>query len=293
MYLHHRPSMGALNITSRSPSQTFAFERKSRDQPGNRILLLEACQNMHPSLALLAFILPLAAPSKLHSPHHIFQNPSDVSALRIPTIRESAVLARRILSLETIGTLSTVFPSSSHHVEENRPSNLGGIPIGLMDYFGDCEPETGNPTILAIDIATSFQNVAAGSNITLSMRYHPSDYNPRKHSAANLPRFSLVGYLEKISKPEVEKQRIPACFAKKHPDSRLWMPGNPIHESEWVRLVVQDVYWIGGFGDRNYIGWIPVEEWRSVTKQEIHRVRLPGENRLAEGFRTLIGKSGL
>merc|ERR1719355_79959 len=42
------------------------------------------------------------------------------------------------------------------------------MPIGLMDYLADCEP-TGNPTILAINIATSFKNVAAGSNISLSL----------------------------------------------------------------------------------------------------------------------------
>lgn len=34
---------------------------------------------------------------------------------------------------------------------------------------------------------------------------------------------------------------------------------------------------MGGFGDRNYIGWIPVEEWRGVSKGEWESVRLPGE----------------
>jgi hypothetical protein len=37
------------------------------------------------------------------------------------------------------------------------------------------------------------------------------------------------------------------------------------------------VYWVGGFGDRNFIGWIPVEEWRAVRREEWEDVRLPGE----------------
>lgn len=99
------------------------------------------------------------------------------------------------------------------------------------------------------------------------------------YSAANLPRFSLMGYLEKIEDEEVEAKGLGSCFTKVHPDSKYWLPGNNIHHSEWVRLVVQEVYWIGGFGDRAYIGWIPVEEWRNVTKKEWEEVRLPGEKK--------------
>ena len=147
-----------------------------------------------------------------------------------------------------------------------------------MDYYADCEPSTGNPTILAITIATSFKNVAAGSNITLSLRWHPP-HRAKFYSPANLPRFSLVGYLEDIPDEEVKVENLPGCFVQHHPDAAAWLPGNPIHESKWVRLVVQDVYWIGGFGDRNYIGWIPVEEWRNVTREEVEGIRLPGERK--------------
>lgn len=167
------------------------------------------------------------------------------------------------------------------------------MPIGLMDYIADCE-DSGNPTILAINIATSFKNVAAGSNISLSLHWTPP-YPPKSrieswfsnskekdlvpYSAANLPRFSLLGYLEKISQEEVKTLELGKCFTKVHKDAKYWLPGNPIHTSEWTRLVVQDVYWIGGFGDRAYIGWIPVEEWKNVTREEWEDVRLPGEKK--------------
>jgi hypothetical protein len=228
-------------------------------------------------------LVPLAAASLLPTKQHLFSNSADAVGYRIPTVHESAVQARRILRLENIGTLSTVFPHSSglslEHSEvsplENRPDGLGGVPIGLMDYYADCEPDTGNPTILAISIATSFKNVAAGSNITLSLRHHPQD--GRWHSAAALPRYSLIGHLEDITESEATKSGLGACFVKSHPDAVAWLPGNRIHESHWVRLVVDQVYWIGGFGDRAYIGWIPLDEWQSVTEEEVDRCRLPGE----------------
>lgn len=234
----------------------------------------------------LLSLLSLAAASNIPGPQHIFANPSHghPRTQKIPTVHESAVQARRILRLENIGTLSTIFPSESSngqaHSFERRPSDVSGTPIGLMDYFADCEPSSGNPTILAITIATSFKNVAAGSNITLSLRWHPP--NNRPYSAAAIPRFSLVGYLEDIPTNDIIKNVVPACFVKYHPDAAAWLPGNRIHQSKWVRLVVQEIYWIGGFGDRAYIGWIPLEEWQSVTKEEIDGVRLPGEK--AEGW---------
>lgn len=215
-------------------------------------------------------------------PQSVFSN-QESSAYSIPTIHESAVQARRVLHLENIGTLSTVFPSErpSFTVEsngvdafENRPVGLGGAPIGLMDYYADCE-DHGDPTILAISIATSFKNVDAGSNITMSLRWHPQDGQWR--SAANLPRFSLIGHLESISAEEAKSKGFATCFVKSHPDSVAWLPGNRIHESHWVRLVVEHVYWIGGFGDRAYIGWIPTDVWKNVTMDEIDNCKLPGE----------------
>lgn len=259
---------------------------------------------------------------------HLFTNPHEEQAshsgFRIPTSYESAVLGRRILALSPLATLSTVFPSDAKDADadtlENRPPNLGGIPIGLMDYIADCDAEeAGNPTILAIKIATSFKNVAAGSNMSISVSWappHPPEkrirsyspawswvrswlglgsgggeevggetllpprYDPVPYSAANLPRFSLLGYLEDVTPgSEAQAQALQSCFLEYHPDAKYWLPGNRIHAAEWVRLVVTQVYWVGGFGDRAYIGWIPVDEWKNVTRGEWEGVRLPGEEK--------------
>ncbi|KAJ6444089.1 FMN-binding split barrel-related protein [Purpureocillium lavendulum] len=195
---------------------------------------------------------------------------------------------------------------------ETRPSGLAGVPIGLMDYIADCEDD-GNPTILAIKIGTSFKNARAGSNVTVSMRWTPP-YPPSKrislvsrlsafipffardcpyntapehpelpdtvpYSAANLPRFSMIGYLENIDADDSKAKDLAVCYTKKHRDARYWLPGNRIHTSEWMRLVVTSVYWVGGFGDRAYIGWIPIEQWQKVSREEWESIKLPGEKK--------------
>lgn len=243
-------------------------------------------------------LLPLAATSFLAPPstQHAL-GPSSETSLKIPTPYESAVMARRILNLTPMATISTVFPSpdatSSNPEELGRGPSVGGLPIGLTEYIADCE-DSGNPTILGLPIATYMKNAAAGSNISLSVQWTPphlpssrikSSFSPERdvrdvgYSAANLPRFALLGYLEKISDAEVSANKLESCFLKPHPDAKYWLPGNDIHVSEWVRLVVEEVYWFGGFGDRAYIGWIPVDQWRSVTKAEWEAVRLPGEKK--------------
>jgi hypothetical protein len=260
-----------------------------RPRPELRFLNSPAVQHFQCGLGqtikmYFSFLLPfapliLAAP--LQQSQSLFISSSDPAS--IPTIHESAVLARRILHLTNIGTLSTIFPSSkesSFTPQGNQPSSVSSTPIGLMDYIADCETPSNNPTVLAISIATSFKNVAAGSNISLSLRWHPPhppSSDPFFSSPAAMPRFSLVGYLEEISDEDVQKQEVAQCFTKSHPDARAWLPGNRIHQSKWTRLVVEEVYWIGGFGDRAYIGWIPLGEWDSVKESEWRIARLPGE----------------
>lgn len=217
---------------------------------------------------------------------HIFTNPELTStAYRIPTIHESAIQARRILKLSSIATISTIFPGTSNASyldSENRPDGVAGSPVGLIDYYASCDPNLYNPTFLAISVATSFRNARAGSNVTLSLRYQPPpDHGPSKdlytYSPANLPRFSLIGYIEPLSQNEVWEHKIRSCFFESHPDAEAWTPGNNIHDSWWARLVVQEVYWIGGFGDRAYIGWIPTDIYQAVTKEEVDAARLVGE----------------
>ena len=209
--------------------------------------------------------------------------PNDLSNTNIPSIHDSAILARRIMNLTTLGTLSSIFPpsaSSQGTLLSTPPSSVSGAPIGLPEYLADCEPHTNNPTLLAMPIATYYKNAVAGSNLSLSLRWHPPhppSNDPFLAGPAAMPRFALIGYLERLSEDETRRGGVRECFTASHPDAKAWVPGNDIHVSEWARFVVREVYWFGGYGDRAYIGWISGEEWNAVTREEWEAVRLPGE----------------
>jgi hypothetical protein len=234
-----------------------------------------------------ALLAPLISATDL-APNstYLFSNPEpNANGFRVPSIRESALQARRILHLQGIATFSTLFPasSSSLHATENRPDSVAHTPIGLMEYYALCAPSLSDPTFIGITIATTFKNAAAGSNVSLALRYHLPLDAPQPppdlwaYIPANLPRFSLTGYIERFSEKEVEDMGVDQCFFEKHPDAKIWAPGSDIHDAWYGRLRVQEIYFFGGFGDRARIGWIPLDLWQSISQKEIEEYRLVGE----------------
>ncbi|KAG6020374.1 hypothetical protein E4U41_002867 [Claviceps citrina] len=242
-------------------------------------------------------------------PLSVLDNSAEVT--KIPTSHESAVMGRRILALAKLGTVSTIFPDTSDGDaggQEARPGGMGGQPFGLMDYVADCEDE-GNPTGSGRQDRHQFQecsrrfqhdafhemdaSIPAGQTHVLDACLpflgrkcpynvrpeHQDTPDPVPYSAASLARFALFGHLEATDVDDESSARIAACYTAKHDDARFWLPGNPIHESEWMRLVVTHVYWMGGFGDRAYIGWIPAEQWKQVTRKDWEAIELPGEKK--------------
>ncbi|KAJ5110235.1 hypothetical protein N7532_002880 [Penicillium argentinense] len=229
---------------------------------------------------------------------------TDANTLIRPTWFESALLARRMLALSPSGVVSTIFPDPIPP-SSRTPASVAGLPIGLREYIADCDtslPEdlshgdNGDPTILALRVATTFKNIGAGSNLSLELDWwdHVDKaipvYPGLPWSPAALPRITLFGYLDPL--PQLSNQKAAAlekCFLRSHPDAKVWLPGAPgsPHASFWARLIVTQVYWIGGFGDVQQIGWMNVTEWKGIGRWESaagvgdgrgwEDVRLPGE----------------
>ncbi|PGH06133.1 hypothetical protein GX51_02520 [Blastomyces parvus] len=227
-------------------------------------------------------------------------DPTHKPEYTFPSWDTTHLLARRLLALSTTGVLSTVYPPSS----SVHRSSLEGVPIGLPDYIADCanDPSSelaellgpGNPLILALNIGTTFRNTKAGSNISLSIdwwhRQGAGQTGVAGHDAllarAELPRLSLLGSLAPLENlPDTTRIAAEKCFLAAHPDAEWWLPGhdNVAHSGYWAKLVVEEAFWVGGFGDRARIGWLVPDTWKSVTrdgkdgKQGWADVRLPGE----------------
>lgn len=187
-----------------------------------------------------------------------------------------------MLAKSRTGVLTTSFPKNI--TSPYLPHDIGSIPMGLPDYIASCEEPSGNPTILALTISTSTRNVYAGSNASLTLSWwdeYVKMTGNEPWATANLPRASLVGYMEEIPMEEAVEKGLPECFTKFHSDAEWWLPGRQgaAHQGLWMRLVVNEVYWIGGFGDRAFIGWFDPEEWRNVAVDEWQKARLPGEKK--------------
>lgn len=243
-------------------------------------------------LALLPFTL--SAPFPLDSQAPLFSSTDLQPKSRVPTRYESTILGRRLLALSSTGVISSIFPSSNHSQSSPwtpPPSSVSSLSISLPDYLADCDsPSVGNPTLLFLDPSTSSRNSrvlpdqdpAHANNISLSLSWwdaYPLLTGHRPWAPADLPRLSMIGYLEEMSIRDAEETGVVACYLRRHPDARLWLPGDEhaAHTGRWVRLVVREVYWMGGFGDRHWIGWFDREEWNAVREGEWGAVRLPGE----------------
>lgn len=247
-------------------------------------------------------LTPLALlPLTLSAPLETYQTPLDPSSdldstYRVPTRYESTILGRRLLALSTTGVISSIFPPPPSNKGGDDgpftppPESVASLSIALPDYLADCDsPSHGNPTLLFLDPSTSSRNSRSplpppqhANNISLSLSWwdaYPLLTGRKPWAPANLPRLSMVGFLDEVAVPEAEAAGLVACYLEKHPDARLWLPGDEgaAHAGRWLRLVVQEVYWMGGFGDRNWIGWFDLDEWRAVGKAEWDAVRLPGE----------------
>lgn len=77
------------------------------------------------------------------------------------------------------------------------------------------------------------------------------------------------------------------CFSVKHPEAKEWQVGHSIichvalihvayrrsfHDFHFYELQVKEIYYVGGFGGLNYIGWIPRELYQGSgdIKQDTH-----------------------
>ncbi|EEQ34206.1 hypothetical protein McanMca71_004996 [Microsporum canis] len=249
-----------------------------------------------------AFYSPPFAPPRRGSQnkaHKEDEESASVSDMAFPDWATSHLLARRLLAVSSTAVLSTGFPKGY------KDHTLEGVPIGLPDYIADCSAHDnnvaltkilgrGNPLLLALDIGTTFKNVKAGSNISLSIDWWHHSHVPGKGKdpldgvPASLPRLSLLGHLEEIpltSLSDEDQQAIEQCFLTSHPDSKYWLPGSPDspHSGYWARFIVEKGFWVGGFGDRARIGWLDMDIWKAIKensndgKKGWADIRLPGE----------------
>lgn len=185
--------------------------------------------------------------------------------LGVPDKKCAASIARTLLNRESLMNVNTL---------QSSADNTLSIPVSAMEYYADCDAD-GDPYWLVVNIGSTYQNIIVGSpySFTIRMGDHPlNDYvNPNypggiSTSPAGSPRMNLKGKLEEVSFLDPnELMRIEKCFLERHPDAKWWLPSNIVspHKTHWAKILVSEVYLVGGFGDRAYIGKIDSETYHS------------------------------
>ncbi|GAA5822124.1 hypothetical protein JCM11251_004865 [Rhodosporidiobolus azoricus] len=204
------------------------------------------------------------------------------------TIDEAAVHVRELIAYRAynVGTLISQFP-------DNDPSPAAGLPFGLQEYYAHYPDSNGDLLLLAMPIAGLYRNALPPNppnlTITINDMYGFGDGN----LAAGRRRVALFGAIERVEGEE-ELEKCKKAYLEAHPDARGWIPPNGPHSAFYARLRINKVYDFGGFGDVSWIGWIPMDLYRSSgskmrSEKEVHKhwpvPRQPEEELTAYHFR--------
>jgi len=149
----------------------------------------------------------------------------------------------------SIGTLIT-FQSEA----AGSPS-VFAIPYGSVADFADTDPSTGAPYLLLSDLERNIINWNSNPGCSLSIHTPINESDPDQ-DAMTLPRTTLVGTLQLVSDSDLKHAQ--AVYLQKHPMAEFWIDFADFH---MYQFKVTDVYWVGGFGDVHYIGWISAGDY--------------------------------
>lgn len=181
-----------------------------------------------------------------------------------PSMEEGAAVARTLVSRESMMNVNTI----------NQSGKYKGIPESSIEYYVDCDGD-GNPYWLVVDIGTPYRHISEGSPFSATIRTgdHPQNESiDSKYpggislSPMGSPRINLKGILQEVPYNPQLFLKLQQCFLNRHPDSKWWLPNNPVlpHETHFAKLIVKDLYMVGGFGDRAYIGPINGEMYHKA-----------------------------
>lgn len=136
-----------------------------------------------------------------------------------------------------------------------------GTPVSMPEYYVSSDmcdgiSTNGNPILVLMNISSTLKNIEANGRLSMTIQGRRPHYPPMES-----PRANLFGTLKEIETTDALKE----CYSLKHPDSVPWLPGGDsvVHDGSFYEFEVDEVYYIGGFGDQAYIGTIDGELYHS------------------------------
>ncbi|OBA19564.1 hypothetical protein METBIDRAFT_79572 [Metschnikowia bicuspidata var. bicuspidata NRRL YB-4993] len=192
------------------------------------------------------------------------------ASLAWPGVADGAQVARTLVNRELLMNVNTI----QQRQGRDAGTAQNGLPVSSMEYYADCDGD-GDPYWLVLDIGTPAKNIARGSPYSFTIR--AGDHPAQEHvdtrypggvasSPAGSPRLTLQGELVAVGASPEALAKLERCFLERHPDAERWLPLNKRspHQAHWAKVVVSDVFMVGGFGDRAYIGPVAGEQYHAA-----------------------------
>jgi hypothetical protein len=137
----------------------------------------------------------------------------------------------KLIARERVATLSTDYK---------------GFPFGSLTPF--VLDKNGNPVVFLSDLAQHTENIDKNSKASIMI------YRADKKDLFNSARITFVGKMVKLN--DKEREEIKKVYLKRHPEAESFID---FGDFNFYRLEVQDIHYIGGFGD---INWVEIENYR-------------------------------
>ncbi|TFY71559.1 hypothetical protein EVG20_g1445 [Dentipellis fragilis] len=138
-----------------------------------------------------------------------------------------------------------------------------GKPYSMQEYYANCH-SNGSLTLILLPISRHSQNILKSPTHAASLSVWT---NPPRASRA---RVSLMGNVTMLDYSDPAGAALRECYLAQHPDARWWVPGDDegAHLAYWARFDPHTVYFVGGFGDSHYIGYVPKQLYQSAVPTE-------------------------
>jgi putative heme iron utilization protein len=162
-------------------------------------------------------------------------------------VEEAAYKARLLVKESSIGVLATTQGQTNDQ------------PFASMDYYvGDCKSYGGSPIFFLSDLQVNIRNMKKNPKVAFAIR-NITAINEIS-TPMKIGRVTLMGTLSLLKLDNYGE--LVDCFVRSHSDAKLWIN---FPDFKFYQLSVDRIYWIGGFGGPNFIGYIPKDMYDKVN----------------------------
>jgi hypothetical protein len=168
-----------------------------------------------------------------------------LSAILFTAVDEDALKAFEMISRHKVAMVSTVSLEKENTVHKPYSSVMG---IAL---------ESGIPFVFISDLAIHTDNIKINPHVSI-MVFEPSEDN-----VFNSPRVTFDGKLLKVTdKKRIKKLR--KLYLAKHKKAKEFID---LKDFNFYVLKIESIYFVGGFGDESYIGYLDVNDYKKAASE--------------------------